>query len=339
MNRIEYLKNEVRKLYDKKNPSRTNWADWLYKNHIFLVADEAKRLARRFGANEELCQAAGLLHDIADSEMSRDNKNHPDRSNEIAREILKRAGFSNEEIEKVVEDAIRFHGCLGKEKPKTIEGKVMATADAVVHLTSDFYLYFFWGSASEGRTYEDTKVLAAEKIERDFNKKILFPDLAQELKSYYDTLLSLIKGNSELPDQDITLIEAKLFTDGGSRGNPGPSAIAYVICDLENNVVENYGEYLGHITNNQAEYQALLAGLKRAESLGVKKLIVHMDSELVVKQLNGLYKIKNQELKPLYEKSKNLEKAFADIKIVHVPRALNKLADKQVNKILDDHKD
>jgi ribonuclease HI len=134
------------------------------------------------------------------------------------------------------------------------------------------------------------------------------------------------------------LNQAKLFTDGGSRGNPGPSAIAFVICKMDDSVVEKAGEYIGETTNNQAEYQALKAGLKRAQELGVKKLIVNLDSELVVKQINGLYKIKNQELLPHYNDVKQLAGQFDQINFQHVPRALNAAADKEVNRILDAQK-
>jgi ribonuclease HI len=126
-----------------------------------------------------------------------------------------------------------------------------------------------------------------------------------------------------------------LFTDGGSRGNPGPSAIAFIICKLDDSVVEKSGEYIGDTTNNQAEYQALKAGLKRAQELGVSNLIVNLDSELVVKQINGLYKIKNQELLPHYQAVKELAGQFDEITFQHVPRALNAAADKEVNLILD----
>ena len=131
------------------------------------------------------------------------------------------------------------------------------------------------------------------------------------------------------------LEEAKLFTDGGSRGNPGPSAIAFVICKMDDSVVEITGEYIGETTNNQAEYQALKSGLKGAQALGVKQLIVNLDSELVVKQINGLYKIKNQELLPHYNDVKQLAGQFDKVTFQHVPRALNAAADKEVNRILD----
>lgn len=134
---------------------------------------------------------------------------------------------------------------------------------------------------------------------------------------------------------DNGLDQAKLFTDGGSRGNPGPSAIAYIICKMDDSVVEKSGEYIGITTNNQSEYQALKAGLEKAHELGVKQLIVNLDSELVVKQINGLYKIKNADLLPHYEHAQRLARKFDKISFQHVPRKLNAAADAEVNRILD----
>lgn len=130
----------------------------------------------------------------------------------------------------------------------------------------------------------------------------------------------------------------KLYTDGGSRGNPGESAGAYVICNTDDTVVKKSGFYIGVATNNQAEYQALLKGLEKAKNLGISSLQVYLDSELVVKQLNGLYKIKNKALEPLYKQVKSISENFKTINFTHVPRALNKLADEEVNRILDEKK-
>jgi ribonuclease HI len=133
-------------------------------------------------------------------------------------------------------------------------------------------------------------------------------------------------------------MEAKLFTDGGSRGNPGPSAAAYAICNMDDNVVEKSGKYLGEITNNQAEYQGLIGGLERAIELNIKALSVFMDSELVVKQINGIYKVKNIDLAPFYQIAIGLAKNFDAISFNHIPRELNKIADQEVNRILDENK-
>ena len=135
--------------------------------------------------------------------------------------------------------------------------------------------------------------------------------------------------------KDPRVKHAKLFTDGGSRGNPGPSATGVVLLDMEDNVVKNSSKYIGETTNNQAEYQALLEGLELAGSLGVKELEVYMDSELIVKQINGIYKIKNVDLKPIYDDVKSKALNFSKISFTHVPRAMNKLADALVNETLD----
>jgi ribonuclease HI len=151
-------------------------------------------------------------------------------------------------------------------------------------------------------------------------------------------LAETISGIYQNKEENSNLKQAKLFTDGGSRGNPGPSAIAFVICKMDDTVVEKSGSYIGETTNNQAEYQALKAGLERAGQLGVRELLVNMDSELVVKQINGQYKIKNAELLPHYSAIKKLAGNFEQIDFAHVPRALNSIADKEVNRILDEHK-
>lgn len=139
------------------------------------------------------------------------------------------------------------------------------------------------------------------------------------------------KADNKTPELTV----AKLFTDGGSRGNPGPAATGVVILDIEDNVVKKSSQYLGETTNNQAEYQALLEGLNLAESLGINELAVYMDSELIVRQVNGLYKIKNKDLKPLYEQVNKSASRFKEITFTHVPRAMNKLADELVNYTLD----
>ena len=131
------------------------------------------------------------------------------------------------------------------------------------------------------------------------------------------------------------LTKAKLFTDGGSRGNPGPSATGFVILDLDGNVVKKAGEYIGESTNNQAEYTALKKGLAACKTYGVKSIDVYMDSELIINQLNGKYKIKNQGLKPLYENVKKIEKSFDNINYSHVPREQNSIADGLVNEAMD----
>lgn len=131
------------------------------------------------------------------------------------------------------------------------------------------------------------------------------------------------------------ITEVKLYGDGGSRGNPGPSASGFVIMDMNDNILETNGEYLNITTNNQAEYHSLKLGLERAQQLGVKVVHVYMDSLLVVNQMKGVFKVRNKELLPVYNRVKNQIAEFEKVEFTHVPRELNKLADAEVNRILD----
>lgn len=125
----------------------------------------------------------------------------------------------------------------------------------------------------------------------------------------------------------------KLFTDGGSRGNPGNSAIAFVLYN-ENQLFDIGGKFVGTATNNFAEYNALIEGLKLAKK-HTDTLECYLDSELVVKQLKGEYKISSPDIKPLCQKVNDLRKEFKNITFTHVPRSENKIADKMVNILLD----
>lgn len=128
---------------------------------------------------------------------------------------------------------------------------------------------------------------------------------------------------------------AKLFTDGGARGNPGPAGCGAVLFEDDGELINFTGEYHAHATNNYAEYSALLLGLKLAAKQGIKRLECFLDSELVVKQLNGEYKVKDENIKQLYEKVKKHSQEFDFVIFKHVPREQNKHADRLVNLILD----
>src|SRR5215467_12121620 len=127
-----------------------------------------------------------------------------------------------------------------------------------------------------------------------------------------------------------------LRCDGGSRGNPGPGALGYVLCDASGAEVEARGEYLGLCTNNVAEYRSLIAGLEAAARHGVRSLIVRMDSELVVRQMLGQYKVKNEGLKPLHAEARAAAAKLAKVKFESVPRDDNGRADALVNEALDE---
>jgi ribonuclease HI/pterin-4a-carbinolamine dehydratase len=131
--------------------------------------------------------------------------------------------------------------------------------------------------------------------------------------------------------------EVKIFTDGGSRGNPGPSASGFVILDMEDSVLVERGVYLGVTTNNVAEYTALKLALEECRKLGVQRINAYLDSLLVVNQMKGIFKIKNRDLWPIHDSIKKLAAGFEKVEFSHVPREFNKLADAEVNKALDDH--
>jgi len=126
-----------------------------------------------------------------------------------------------------------------------------------------------------------------------------------------------------------------IYTDGGARGNPGPAGIGAVIYDEDKNKIAEISEYIGQATNNQSEYRAVIAALKKAEELRAKELDFYLDSELVVKQLNREYKVKNKELAPLFVKIYNATLGYKKVSFKFISRELNKEADKLANRAMD----
>ncbi len=127
-----------------------------------------------------------------------------------------------------------------------------------------------------------------------------------------------------------------LYTDGGSRNNPGPAATGFVLQDDQDQVLKKGGSFLGRATNNEAEYQALIEGLRAAKKFSPDYLVCFLDSLLVVNQLTGVFKIKEARLRELVFEIKTLEKNFESIRYEHIPREKNKEADAIVNQILDE---
>jgi ribonuclease HI len=122
--------------------------------------------------------------------------------------------------------------------------------------------------------------------------------------------------------------------DGAARGNPGPAALAYIIARGNQPVIE-HAECLGEATNNVAEYKALIRALERAAELGGQRLLIRSDSELLVKQMNGLYRVKNPQLRTLHDEARRLRGQFQSVTIQHVPRSANSEADRLCNEVLD----
>ena len=130
-------------------------------------------------------------------------------------------------------------------------------------------------------------------------------------------------------------MKARLWTDGGARGNPGPAAFAYVLEADDGTVLDARGEAIGVATNNVAEYSALVAGLARAVEAGVRELEVRSDSELMVKQMRGEYRVKNRDLQSLFLDASRAAREIGRVTYTHVRREHNELADRLVNEALD----
>ena len=141
-------------------------------------------------------------------------------------------------------------------------------------------------------------------------------------------------GEAEPERKAIAAYQANV--DGGSRGNPGPAAYGVVVRDPRGDIVARLKKYIGKNTNNVAEYFGLIAALDYAQNHGIRALRIESDSELMVKQMRGQYKVKSAELKPLFERAKKMSQAFESFRISHVYREQNKEADALVNQALDE---
>jgi putative nucleotidyltransferase with HDIG domain len=181
--RIEKVKKEVESLYTSHNPHADPWIIWAYPNHVLVVAQNAERLATEQKANKEFCVAGALLHDIADAVIPRFSENHEKESLRIANEILEKCGYSEEECTMIVNEIIAPHSC-SHTMPKTLEGKILATADAMAHFQTDFFLYFAWQHLG-GKELVSLKKWVLEKSEKHFNKKIFFEEYREEIEPEY----------------------------------------------------------------------------------------------------------------------------------------------------------
>lgn len=131
-------------------------------------------------------------------------------------------------------------------------------------------------------------------------------------------------------------MRGSVFVDGGSRGNPGPSALGIVLYDEECHIIEMDNRFLGqHMSCNEAEYLALIAGLELATSNEISHLEVFSDSESVIRQMLGIYRVKSDDMKPLYAAALEAALGFQSVEYIHIPRERNRVADRLVNRALD----
>lgn len=163
--------------------------------------------------------------------------------------------------------------------------------------------------------------------------------LMSDIDKHYDSIYGSEQDAKTQTDSDFNLDLIKIFTDGGSRGNPGPSASGFVIYDADDKIIVRSASYIGVTTNNQAEYISIRNALQYASKISPKEVHAFMDSQLVINQLNGIYKVKNQDLWPIYKAVKDLSDKLPKVTFSHVPRENNKVADALVNESLDKSSD
>lgn len=165
-----------------------------------------------------------------------------------------------------------------------------------------------------------------------------FPQLDRvKLQRALERAAGLLEGNGvdETPAPPAYL-RLRLYSDGAARGNPGPAGAGAVLVEPSGQVVDKLGKFLGRQTNNYAEYQGMLLGLKRARELGVREVEVFADSELMIRQLGGRYQVKSPTLRPLYLETLQVLNDFERVKLVHVPREMNRAADEMSNKAIEE---
>ncbi len=171
--------------------SDQDFAQWMWQFHLQIVAKKAAELADTYGADPDIAVAGAWLHDFGDAFTNRHSPDHEQISNKQGRLLLEKAGYLESEIDQVMDDVIAPHSCQNDFLPTTVAGKVMATADALAHLNTDFYLQFAWKHLPEGKNYQQYIEWVREKIERDFNTKIFFEAVKNKTRQRYLTLKEL----------------------------------------------------------------------------------------------------------------------------------------------------
>ncbi len=186
---IELIKKEIRTLYKKSKDE--SMRVWFFKGHVMLVARYAEEIAEKVGADKEIVILAALFHDIARAWGVNKNPALMEESLKKAEEMMKKYSYLNSQIQKVKE-AILYHSCR-KKLPQVEEGRVLATADALAHFLSEFYLILpvnCWLTAVKG--FEEYREWALEKIERDFHKKIFYDEYREKVRKNYEALKTVL---------------------------------------------------------------------------------------------------------------------------------------------------
>ena len=163
----------------------------MWGNHIVFGADKAAEIAERYGANKEKVVTGFLLHDLADVWMDRSDEKHEEKGQNKARKILNDSGFSEEEAEDIINNVINPHSCYPDNMPTTPEGRIVATADALTHLETDFFKVMETMLVKFGinKTPQEYKEWVKEKLKKDFESKIFFDEIREEVRATYEKLL------------------------------------------------------------------------------------------------------------------------------------------------------
>jgi len=188
MTRYTIVFDEVSKLYAA---APTTMGKWMWRNHTQWVADKAKQLAVKYGADVEQTYCAALLHDLGDSRFERGDPDFDSWSWNTGKEILKQAGFRKAERDAILE-AIRTHSCHPGHLPVTIEGKALATADGMWHIETNFFpVICYMNRPDDTHNYDEWQQWFRVKIERDFNTKIFFEDEKEQVREKYEALMKV----------------------------------------------------------------------------------------------------------------------------------------------------
>jgi hypothetical protein len=197
MNKARIVFTEVDKRY---SAASTSMGKWMWRKHTQWVADKTVKLAEKYSADSEIVYCAALLHDLGDSRYERNHADFETWSWEESKAILKKAGFRHAERDAILE-AVRTHSCHPGQLPVTVEGKVLATADALWHLQTSFFPVICYMNRPDSATsYKEWQEWFQQKIERDFGAKIFFDDERQEVRDDYEALVRVF-GNKTLDDK------------------------------------------------------------------------------------------------------------------------------------------
>jgi len=188
--KLQKLRQLVKAQYEQNDPNQADWAEYLYPNHVLLVAQKSEQLCQQYGGDADIAVAGALLHDIADSIMGRDDSAHKEKSYEIGRNLCAQAGYSKDEISVIIDDISTKHSCRDNVAPDSLEGRIVSTADAWAHMNSDFYLFAF-SQVKSAQEFMERKTWMAEHLTKDFDKKMFFKDIKEELYPMHRSLLQI----------------------------------------------------------------------------------------------------------------------------------------------------